>query len=208
MKRRVLIAATIGFFVSACASGPPPPPPAPPPLDPTGTYDFTVNAQGMEIGGVLVISGSAEAGYTGNISTEMGGGAISNVTVDGQTMTFSLPEFGVAFEVVFEGDEFSGFLTGNMGDADIVGANCGLGMVDMTAIVRGIKEHTDLPVWAKANAGLPELVDGETVFKETPAQMAAVLPALLAEGPSVVGGCCGTTPEHIKIIAERCSGRA
>ena len=124
MKRRVLIAAAIGFFVSACASGTPPAPPAPPappPFDPTGTYDFTVSAQGMEIGGVMTIQGSAGAGYTGTIDTEMGGGAMANIVVDGHTMTFSLSEVGMDAELEFEGDEFTGFLAGGMGDADIYG---------------------------------------------------------------------------------------
>jgi hypothetical protein len=75
----------------------------------------------MEIGGVLVIQGSAEAGYTGNIDTEMGGGAISNVVVEGRTMTFSLYEFGVDAELDFEGDGFVGWVAGSMGDADIYG---------------------------------------------------------------------------------------
>ena len=127
MNRRVLIAAAVGFIVSACASGPPPAPPAPaatpPPaaFDPTGTYDFTASAQGMEIGGVMVIQGSAEAGYTGTVDTEMGGGAMSNIVVDGQTLTFSLSEFGMDGELEFEGDEFSGYMAGGMGDADIYG---------------------------------------------------------------------------------------
>ncbi len=124
MKRRVLIAAAVGLIVSACASGPPPAPPAPPappPFDPSGTYDFTVSAQGMELGGVMTIQGSAEAGYTGTMETEMGGGAMDNIVVDGQTMTFSLSEFGMSGELEFEGDEFSGFMSGGMGEADIYG---------------------------------------------------------------------------------------
>ena len=124
MNRRLVLSAALGFLLTACAGGPPPAPaapPAPPPLDPTGTYDFTVAVQGMEIGGVLVVQGTAEAGYTGSIDTEMGGGALANVTVEGQTMTFSLPEFGADVEVVFDGDEFSGFLASDMADGDIIG---------------------------------------------------------------------------------------
>jgi hypothetical protein len=127
MKRRILISAAMALFLNACASAPPSEPaaPAPPPppaaFDPTGTYDFTVSAQGMEIGGVMTIQGSADAGYTGTVNTEMGGGSMTNVDVDGQTMTFSLSEVGMDAELEFEGDEFSGFLTGGMGDADIYG---------------------------------------------------------------------------------------
>jgi len=75
----------------------------------------------MELGGVMTIQGSAEAGYTGTMETEMGGGAMDNIVVDGQTMTFSLSEFGMSGELEFEGDEFSGFMSGGMGEADIYG---------------------------------------------------------------------------------------
>ncbi|KPJ71175.1 MAG: hypothetical protein AMS14_09385 [Planctomycetes bacterium DG_20] len=56
-------------------------------------------------------------------------------------------------------------------------------------------------MWIKSNAGRPELVGGETVFRETPDQMAAQVPALLAAGADIIGGCCGTTPEHIRAMA-------
>lgn len=69
----------------------------------------------------MVIQGSAAAGYTGTVETEMGGGSMANVVVEGQTMTFSLTEVGMDAELEFEGDEFSGFLAGGMGDADIFG---------------------------------------------------------------------------------------
>ena len=75
----------------------------------------------MEIGGVMTIQGSAETGYTGTVNTEMGGGAMSNISVDGQTLKFSLSEVGMDAELEFEGDEFTGFLAGAMGDADIIG---------------------------------------------------------------------------------------
>jgi hypothetical protein len=75
----------------------------------------------MEIGGVMTIQGSAEAGYAGTVDTEMGGGAMKNIVLEGQTLTFSLSEFDVYAELDFEGDEFVGFLSGSMGDADIFG---------------------------------------------------------------------------------------
>jgi hypothetical protein len=124
---RFFLAATLGCLLSACAGNPtaePPAPaaaPVPAALDPTGTYDILVTAQGMEIGGVLTIRGSADAGYTGNIDTEMGGAAITDITVDGQTMTFSVPDAGAIVEVIFEGDEFEGQMSGGMGEATIQG---------------------------------------------------------------------------------------
>jgi hypothetical protein len=75
----------------------------------------------MELGGVLIIDGSAEAGYTGSIDTEMGGAALADIAVDGQAMTFSIPEGGMTAEVTFEGNEFTGWMAGGMGDADIIG---------------------------------------------------------------------------------------
>jgi hypothetical protein len=115
--------ATLVLLLNACAGAPPAEPAAPAPaaLDPAGTYDLTVYAQGMQIGGVLMIKGSTEAGYTGTLNTDIGGGPVSNVAVDGQTLTFSLTEFGAEFEVVFEGDEFSGYVASSMGDGDVVG---------------------------------------------------------------------------------------
>jgi 5-methyltetrahydrofolate--homocysteine methyltransferase len=57
-------------------------------------------------------------------------------------------------------------------------------------------------LWIKPNAGLPELVDGKTVFRETPEMMAKHVPALVEAGARIIGGCCGTTPEHIRLLAK------
>lgn len=84
--------------------------------------------------------------------------------------------------------------------ADIVGTNCGSGMTNIIEVVRLMRPATSLPIWAKPNAGLPELVDGRTVFRETPEEMAGSVAALVEAGASLVGGCCGSTPEHIRLI--------
>ncbi len=81
--------------------------------------------------------------------------------------------------------------------ADAVGANCGAGMEVVLEAVKEFRPLTNLPVWAKPNAGVPQLEGGRTVFKETPEQMSARLPELVRVGADIVGGCCGTTPEHI-----------
>ena len=87
--------------------------------------------------------------------------------------------------------------------ADIIGANCGNGIEGMINIVQEIrKSNTDIPVLIHANAGLPIYQDGQTIFPETPDQMASYVDALLNAGANVIGGCCGTTPQHIKKIAE------
>ena len=85
--------------------------------------------------------------------------------------------------------------------ADIIGTNCSNGMERMIDIVKEIRsEFPDTFILVQANAGLPILVDNESVFPETPEMMAAYVPALIEAGVNIVGGCCGTTPEHIKAI--------
>jgi 5-methyltetrahydrofolate--homocysteine methyltransferase len=84
--------------------------------------------------------------------------------------------------------------------ADVLALNCGTG-VDVamaTDVVRRYRSVSGLPVMAQPNAGQPVLEDFKVVYHETPEQMAVGLPALLAAGVSIVGGCCGSTPAHIR----------
>jgi 5-methyltetrahydrofolate--homocysteine methyltransferase len=86
--------------------------------------------------------------------------------------------------------------------ADVIGANCGNGTAGMIEIVKEIRAlDPDIPVLVHANAGLPMYEDGKTVFPETPSEMATQMLDLVAAGANIVGGCCGTTPEHIKYIS-------
>jgi 5-methyltetrahydrofolate--homocysteine methyltransferase len=80
-----------------------------------------------------------------------------------------------------------------------LGVNCGrdISMDDIIEIIRRYRQVTDLPLFARPNAGTPRRVGKRWVYPHTPQQMAAKLPELLAAGVSMVGGCCGTTPEHI-----------
>jgi 5-methyltetrahydrofolate--homocysteine methyltransferase len=85
--------------------------------------------------------------------------------------------------------------------ADIIGTNCGNGFEGMIDIVREIRTVApDIPVLVHANAGLPKNIDGVDVFPETPEQMAALVPELVRAGANIIGGCCGTTPDHIRAI--------
>ena len=87
--------------------------------------------------------------------------------------------------------------------ADIVGTNCGNGMERMVDIVKEIRsEFPDTYILVQANAGLPVLVDGVSTFPETPEIMASYIPSLIEAGANIVGGCCGTTPAHIKAIKD------
>ena len=87
--------------------------------------------------------------------------------------------------------------------ADVIGSNCGQGIAGMVEICRRLHAATDRPIWIKANAGLPEIVDGKTFYRQTPAEFAAYVPQLLAAGATFLGGCCGTTPEFIRAVAEK-----
>jgi 5-methyltetrahydrofolate--homocysteine methyltransferase len=87
--------------------------------------------------------------------------------------------------------------------ADMIGANCGNGIVGMADIVAEIRSfNRDIPVIVHANAGLPVLKDGSTIFPETPEEMASQVKALAEAGANIIGGCCGTTPKHIRLISE------
>jgi 5-methyltetrahydrofolate--homocysteine methyltransferase len=81
--------------------------------------------------------------------------------------------------------------------ADVVGSNCGNGIEQMIEIAAEFRKHTDKPILIHANAGMPELIDGKTVFKQSPKHMAGRVHELIDAGANIVGGCCGTTPEHI-----------
>jgi 5-methyltetrahydrofolate--homocysteine methyltransferase len=87
--------------------------------------------------------------------------------------------------------------------ADVVGANCGNGMERMIEIVREIRAaDKNIPILVHANAGLPKNINGADVFPDTPEDMAKMVPDLVAAGANIIGGCCGTTPAHIKAIKE------
>jgi 5-methyltetrahydrofolate--homocysteine methyltransferase len=91
--------------------------------------------------------------------------------------------------------------------AVIVGSNCGHGVETFTGLVREIRACTKLPVWVYANAGLPRVVNGQAVYDMAADTYAEAALRLVDEGASIVGGCCGTTPEFIKAIARRLAER-
>jgi len=84
-------------------------------------------------------------------------------------------------------------------EVDALGVNCGrnLGMAELCEIVRRYRQCTDLPLFVRPNAGTPKRVDDRWVYPHTPQEMAGCLPELLEAGVSMIGGCCGTTPEYI-----------
>ena len=90
--------------------------------------------------------------------------------------------------------------------ADAFGCNCSTGPVEMAEVIRALKPYADVPLVAKPNAGMPHLRDGRTVFDLGPGPFAEAAARLVEAGASIVGGCCGTTPEHIAALADKVRG--
>jgi len=92
--------------------------------------------------------------------------------------------------------------------ADIIGTNCGNGMRNMAEIVRDIRKTAPLvPILVHANAGMPRNVNGIDIFPETPEEMAENALGVVNAGANIIGGCCGTTPEHISAIIRAVGNR-
>lgn len=90
---------------------------------------------------------------------------------------------------------------------DVIGVNCSAGPGRMVDVVQRMRNVSGIPVAVKPNAGLPELVDGKTVYNMDPVQFAEAMLPLADLGATVLGGCCGTTPEHIRTLRDRLSGK-
>ena len=90
--------------------------------------------------------------------------------------------------------------------ADVIGANCSLGPEQLVPIVRELAENCSCPISIQPNAGMPHLVDGKTVFPMMPEDFGKWAPELVKAGATFIGGCCGTTPEHIRAIKKALEG--
>ena len=86
--------------------------------------------------------------------------------------------------------------------ADAFGCNCSTGPEEMAQMVAKMRRYARIPLIAKPNAGLPKLENGKTVFSMTPSDFAECAGTLLDAGAAIIGGCCGTTPEHIAALAK------
>jgi 5-methyltetrahydrofolate--homocysteine methyltransferase len=91
--------------------------------------------------------------------------------------------------------------------ADAIGVNCSTGPDKIQGIVRELKEFATIPVMAKPNAGMPQLIEGKTVFPMDPEEFAEAMEALVELGANIIGGCCGSTPEHIRRMTDRVKGK-
>lgn len=85
--------------------------------------------------------------------------------------------------------------------ADVIGVNCSTGPAEMAPLVAKMAEYATIPILAKPNNGFPELIDGKTIYRTTPEEFAQAGVSLVEAGAAIVGGCCGTTPEHIRALA-------
>ncbi len=86
--------------------------------------------------------------------------------------------------------------------ADVIGANCGQGIAGFVTICGRLHAATDRPIWIKANAGLPQIVDFRAAYSTTPAEFSSYAPQLIAAGASFIGGCCGTAPPFIRALSD------
>lgn len=87
---------------------------------------------------------------------------------------------------------------------DALGFNCGLGPKQMHVLLKELTEYTSLPIIVKPNAGLPKQKDGQTYYDVEPDAFAIEMKEMIADGACILGGCCGTTPEHIKALVQWC----
>lgn len=86
--------------------------------------------------------------------------------------------------------------------ADVIGANCGQGFKEMSVIIEKMRAITTKPIIAKPNVGIPEWIDGISIYRQTPEMIISDAKKLIDLGVNILGGCCGTGPAHIKIIRE------
>lgn len=114
---------------------------------------------------------------------------VSMTFEDGVSLTGSSPEI---FAATMQ----------NMG-IDAIGVNCGAGPEQMLPVAKRILANCTLPVFVEPNAGLPELIDGETVFRLAPEEFAEQTSYIAKEGVYILGGCCGTSPAHIKALCNK-----
>jgi 5-methyltetrahydrofolate--homocysteine methyltransferase len=117
--------------------------------------------------------------------------------------TFAFQKTSDGFRTMMGSDVAACFNAVIVAGADVVGANCGsqLSLDDYVALARNLTTAAgSVPVILRPNAGSPRLVDGRAVYDESPAALAACVPALISSGLRILGGCCGTSPDHIRAI--------
>ena len=90
--------------------------------------------------------------------------------------------------------------------ADVVGSNCGIAIEQMIEIIAQMRQATDKPILTHVNAGIPKIESGQIVYPDDPQRMAALYPKLVEAGANIVGGCCGTGPDHVRAFIQAVRG--
>ena len=88
--------------------------------------------------------------------------------------------------------------------ADLVGSNCGIAIEHMIEIITDMRAATGTPILTHINAGIPRIESGQIVYPDTPEMMAECIPRVVAAGANIVGGCCGTSAEHVRAFVAAC----
>lgn len=152
----------------------------------------TLASAGVDIVCIETMSDLGEATSAVKAAKEIGSiPVVATMTFD-QTPKGFFTIMGVTIEQAVKALEAAG--------ADVVGSNCGNGIENMVSIALECRKCTRLPIIIQSNAGIPELKGDVAVYPETPDFMAARVEDLLAAGVNIIGGCCGTTPAHIRAI--------
>jgi 5-methyltetrahydrofolate--homocysteine methyltransferase len=162
---------------------------------------FSEQAVALEKGGadIIIVETMSDAGEASLAVEAARAGTNCTVII---TMTFSRDMNGNYHTMMGVSPEEMVISMKEAG-AHIIGSNCGNGIRDMIGIVKAIRSADDkIPVIIQANAGIPDLIEGRTVFHESPEMMASYVPELIKAGVNIIGGCCGTTPAHIKEIGK------
>jgi 5-methyltetrahydrofolate--homocysteine methyltransferase len=176
-------------------------------LKPQGEYEegefeesFAEQARGLADGGVDFLLVETQYDLREALCALRGARKSASVPVF-VTMTFKPVPRGF-FTIM--GDGVSKCLETLAGEGvPAVGANCTIGSEEMADLVKSMRSATDLPIIAQANAGQPGAdAQGRVVYSQTAEEYVAALPRMVRNGANIVGGCCGTTPDHIRLMAD------
>jgi 5-methyltetrahydrofolate--homocysteine methyltransferase len=161
---------------------------------------FLEQAQALEEGGADIICVETMSDLNETRAAIEAAKTGTNCTVFA-SMTFSLGKHG--YRTMMGVDPTTAARSLEEYGADIVGANCGAGPDGIAKILKEMSKSTSKLLFAKPNAGLPRLEGDKTVYPETPAEMADKMVSLLDVGVGIIGGCDGTTPQHLREIVRR-----
>jgi len=161
-------------------------------------YDgFLEQAKGLKAGGADFIL--IETFYDLE-EAEIAVKSVKDAGFDEYITSFTFDRSGENFNTMMGSSPDDAAIFAQKAGATLLGTNCGNGFADMTGLVKKFKVCTNLSLLVQANAGMPVLENENLIYPETPEMVAKYVEELVKNGVSVIGGCCGTTPEHIKRI--------